>query len=144
MKQCSTCKRMLSLDDFDRNRAKKDGRQYACKECRVAANAAFYQRTKESLRKTREAAKNRVRDRNKRIVRAHLESNPCTDCGITDWRVLEFDHLSDKTGSIANMMGGHSEKNLRAEIDKCDVVCANCHRIRTYTRSSSWRLAPLA
>ena len=60
----------------------------------------------------------------------------CTDCPETDFRVIEFDHLGeDKTGNIADLVGsGWSWKSILKEIGKCDPVCANCHRIRTYER----------
>ena len=64
----------------------------------------------------------------------------CVDCGNTDIRVLEFDHLpSNKKlfGISGNRVG---IARLKEEIKKCDVVCANCHRIRTVERRQvCWR-----
>jgi hypothetical protein len=55
----------------------------------------------------------------------------CVDCGNTDSRVLDFHHLRDKIKAVAVMRtAGWSKKRILAEIKKCIVLCANCHRIR--------------
>jgi hypothetical protein len=62
----------------------------------------------------------------------------CADCGYNAHpQALEFDHLPDfeKTESISEMIRrGRSMALILAEIAKCEVVCANCHRVRTYGR----------
>lgn len=58
----------------------------------------------------------------------------CSDCGYKEHAVaLDFDHRDPET-KIANVsaMRQASKKTLLAEIEKCDVVCANCHRVRTW------------
>jgi hypothetical protein len=60
----------------------------------------------------------------------------CTDCGYREHPVaLAFDHLPGfpKLGGLSQMLGC-SETRILAEIAKCEVVCANCHAIRTYNR----------
>lgn len=59
----------------------------------------------------------------------------CVDCSITDRRVLNFDHRnpSEKLFNIGTGFG-HSIKSIIAELNKCDVVCRNCHAIRGYER----------
>lgn len=54
------------------------------------------------------------------------------DCGISDWRVLEFAHRDRKSKrlNIADATK-YSLKTAKEEIAKCDIVCANCHNIRT-------------
>ena len=75
--------------------------------------------------------------RNREYVLNVLRANPCADCGTRDHRVLEFDHVrGKKLGNISNMVKGYSIARIQAEIDKCEIVCANCHRIRTGARSS--------
>ena len=60
----------------------------------------------------------------------------CADCGNGDWRVLEFDHRNplNKSFTISHAIchGGVGILKLVTEIEKCDVVCANCHKIRHY------------
>tara|TARA_Y100000310_G_C20309159_1_gene635412 strand:- start:340 stop:696 length:357 start_codon:yes stop_codon:yes gene_type:complete len=62
----------------------------------------------------------------------------CTDCGETNPIVLEFDHVrGKKLGRIARLARDGSLEDLKLEIAKCEVVCANCHRIRTH-KQGDW------
>ena len=75
-------------------------------------------------------------------------SKGCADCGYKDHpAALEFDHLPG-TKKLFNIGQGrgHTLEAVRAEIAKCEVVCANCHRVRTARRSPwlSLGLEPLA
>jgi len=83
----------------------------------------------------------RVRDRKRKAAfkamlnKIQLDSG-CVDCGYNENPVaLDFDHLpgSVKVAQVSHMEGYKKEK-IEAEIAKCEVVCANCHRIRTYNR----------
>ena len=64
----------------------------------------------------------------------YFVEHPCLDCGETDPVVLEFDHLRDKEFGISSGIRDRNWQAVLAEIDKCDVVCANCHRRRTAKR----------
>lgn len=66
-----------------------------------------------------------------------MKDKTCVDCGIADLRVLEFDHLRDKSFTISQKIGVLSFDRLLEEIEKCDIVCANCHKIRTST-TQNW------
>lgn len=63
----------------------------------------------------------------------------CMDCGLKPKysQVLEFDHRPDeeKLFHISDRMMSGTIDDLLAEIAKCDVVCANCHRIRTVEKN---------
>ena len=62
----------------------------------------------------------------------------CFDCGENNHIVLDFDHLRDKKYNVSRMVhDGFSWKAILKEVEKCQVVCANCHRIRTYNRLSA-------
>lgn len=63
----------------------------------------------------------------------HIGGAICVDCGLDDERVLEFDHTGDKVANVAAFLGKNWSKAL-AEAEKCEVVCANCHAIRTHER----------
>ena len=69
-------------------------------------------------------------------IRWYKQTNGCMDCGITDWRVLEFDHIPERGAKLFNIGGTtwNALPTLWKEIQKCDVVCANCHAIRTRER----------
>lgn len=62
----------------------------------------------------------------------YLSDKSCIDCGESDSVVLEFDHLRDKEMGVSTMMGtGYSWDAILLEIEKCEIVCANCHKRRT-------------
>ena len=69
----------------------------------------------------------------------YLMDHPCTDCGEIDPLVLEFDHLGGKEFNIAAGIRYRKWSLVLAEIQKCEVVCANCHRRRTLRRAGSVR-----
>ena len=71
----------------------------------------------------------------------YLGRHPCADCGEDDVLVLEFDHLRDKSFSIPWGIRNRPWSLVLAEIEKCEVVCANCHRRRTATRAGFTRAA---
>ena|SRR5882672_3899294 len=88
------------------------------------------------------------RQRNFEAMWSILRNSSCTDCGEYDPIVLEFDHLPgyEKRFEIARAVGSstRSWKAIKAEIDKCEIVCANCHRRRTNQRGLHKRhLAPV-
>ena len=62
---------------------------------------------------------------------------PCADCGETyPYYVMDLDHLPghDKVMGVSDMVGkGLSKASILAELEKCEVVCANCHRERTHS-----------
>jgi hypothetical protein len=63
------------------------------------------------------------------------EASGCMDCGETNPIVLDFDHLHNKKYNVSRMIhDGFSWAAIKKEIAKCEVVCANCHRIRTHDR----------
>ena len=63
------------------------------------------------------------------------ESKPCSDCGIFyPSCCMDFDHLSDKVMGLNKAVKSWSRERLQVEMEKCDLVCANCHRIRTFDR----------
>jgi 5-methylcytosine-specific restriction endonuclease McrA len=115
---------------------RNDGRQSYCRECRklylrehYASNAAQYRKAATSRNELR---RNAVRQ----IIR-EAKDRECADCGIRyPFYVMDFDHrrgLENLFNIGRDALGGRcSLDGLRREIAKCDVVCANCHRLRTH------------
>jgi hypothetical protein len=68
---------------------------------------------------------------NRAFILDYLSVRQCVDYGWDDIDVLEFDHRDPKTKLFA-LSDGYRQtlKALKAEIEKCDVRCANCHRKR--------------
>lgn len=72
------------------------------------------------------------------IVEA-FKAAPCLDCGITypSW-MMDCDHTRGiKRADLSQMVGHLGLQAITAELAKCDPVCANCHRHRTYQRAQS-------
>jgi hypothetical protein len=86
--------------------------------------------------------RNAVKRREMRNWIAQLKSQPCMDCHqqYTPY-VMDLDHRdpSIKVGNINQLVARGSWSKLEAEVAKCDIVCANCHRERTYNRAGECR-----
>lgn len=81
--------------------------------------------------KSKQPRKDKIRE----WYREYKKQLSCEKCGISDWRVLEFDHRDrkNKTFAIGNISGrGYGKETVLKEIAKCRVLCANCHRIKTF------------
>ena len=81
-------------------------------------------------------ANKRLRKRNRDYLMKIKESNPCTDCGKSyPYYVMHFDHIYEKNASISDLSRASvSIERLQQEVDNCELVCANCHAIRTHER----------
>lgn len=76
----------------------------------------------------------------RRVWIAELKNHPCVDCGLRyPCYVMHFDHVRGvKLHNVSTMVRFPKQKVLD-EIAKCDLVCANCHAVRTYTRGEAKR-----
>ena len=110
MKQCITCKETLLLEDFSIDRSNKDNRQ---RQCRICNNQA----------------KRKIHERNRDYQASIKENGECLICGESHISVLVFHHKvpGSKRFNIGNP-GTRSIKRIQEEIEKCDLLCANCHR----------------
>ena len=130
MKICSACK--LLRDDFYPNVNRADGLQTYCILCSK-------ERSKQRYKKFSKEQKREMKDRahqktiiNKQFLWDFLKEHPCVDCGEANPIVLDFDHLRDKDNCLSILAGqGLGLERIKKEIEKCEVRCANCHRIKT-------------
>jgi hypothetical protein len=134
VKVCYRCKAEKPLDEFNKNSGKPDGLQSCCRTCTKEVNNDLY-RNGDRAARVREAAL-RNYQRNVEHVRKYLATHPCVDCGEADIIVLDFDHVRGvKLMNVSEMVRGcFSVKKIQAEIDKCEVRCANDHRRITARR----------
>lgn len=73
--------------------------------------------------------------KNRRAIIDDLKSVPCMDCGISyPTYVMDFDHREKKSFTIGDSRYTHGLPAIVAEAAKCDVVCSNCHRVRTHNK----------
>lgn len=74
--------------------------------------------------------------RNREFLKNYKLEKGCTDCGYNENDVaLDFDHIRDKKFNLSILSRRYvSIGSLKKEIEKCEVVCSNCHRVRTQKR----------
>jgi hypothetical protein len=68
-----------------------------------------------------------------------LRDVPCADChGRFPACAMDFDHrqASTKRSAVTRLIGRAGKQRIQEEVEKCDIVCANCHRLRTFRRRS--------
>jgi hypothetical protein len=125
---CSRCSRLRPESCFNRF---GERRQWWCRDC----FKSYYDEKRAHHRRRNNALKAvRVREA-QAFVLEYLKSRPCIDCGEADPVVLEFDHVGPKRADVSTLVRrGVLRSVLVAEMARCDVVCANCHRRRTAQR----------
>tara|TARA_R110000796_G_scaffold23944_2_gene68505 strand:+ start:3628 stop:3981 length:354 start_codon:yes stop_codon:yes gene_type:complete len=109
---------------------------YKNPEDQAAAAKRHYEANKKKIIKRSKERNNKQRVKNRDYVKLIKESSCCVDCGEVNNIVLEFDHIKgEKLKNISNMVNeSYSIKSIQEEINKCELRCANCHRIVTHTR----------
>jgi hypothetical protein len=118
-KQCGHCKKMKYFSKFTKDNRAKCGLKSECDECRA-----------ESRRKLRKSKRQKINQLK--------ETTPCKDCKkYYPSYVMQFDHLPGK-GRVKKFQLNngqlYSDIQIQEEIAKCEIVCANCHAIRTHIR----------
>ena len=140
VRTCTKCRRSVPDEAF--NRRLNGALKRICKDCQSAYHKAHYRANK--------TAANARRYRNQIIGRARLrrlideaKAKPCGDCERSyPPHVMQFDHVRGKKlftiGDAVRL--SIAVALVVAEIEKCDVVCANCHADRTHRRRRIYRV----
>jgi hypothetical protein len=133
-KLCGRCDTTKALTDFAKDASKKDGLQSKCKACQKELSGKHYQNNKPRYLETSNLLKSSVKEE----VRRMKEAAPCTDCGrFYPYYVMDYDHLGEvaKVDAVSVMIKNRAcLPTVLREIAKCELVCSNCHRIRTHER----------
>ena len=84
---------------------------------------------------SREIKQRRTERHTKRQYIQERKAKPCTDCGVQyPYWVMQFDHVDPSTKLyLPSDLERRSWATIDRELEKCEVVCANCHMHRTYT-----------
>ncbi len=111
-------------------------RAKTCRECQAAYQRRWYEVNREVQKERARRLGERHRASVADLLR-DLKSRPCMDCGRRfPPQVMDFDHV--RGVKVLNVSKFASRKlsleRLLEEVAKCDLVCANCHRIRTARR----------
>ena len=79
-----------------------------------------------------------------KVLRRYKLMKGCAVCGYNDnWAALEFDHIDPSTkkfnvgyfkGYIKSKNGTKSKQKIKDELFKCEILCCNCHAVKTHTQ----------
>ena len=134
MKICSMCKEKKDFSLFNKKGANRT--QPYCKTC-------DNKKSRERYAENRQEHSKKVYERNKKVrkelslyIKDIKEKTPCTDCKkYYPSYVMDFDHVIGlKINNISVLVNQLAKNILIEELKKCEVVCANCHRERTFNK----------
>ena len=127
--KCIKCQQDKDEQEFSLDKTRKSGRANWCKECHNVYSRNRYLKDEERQRKLYFKHKD-IKAKHKEVVNKYLKEHPCIKCGNDDIRVLDFHHRNpkEKERGVSQLLLYRIEK-IMEEISKCDVLCANCHRI---------------
>lgn len=145
-KICSKCNINKAASEFSKSQRGLGGLHTYCKSCQKVQDRAYWQRKKHdsermlARKRLSDSRKNELQD----YVFSYLTMHHC-QCGEKNPLYLEFDHLENKTDTISNMVRRQvSLKRLKQEIEKCQVLCVKCHRLKTAKDFNWWILSKLS
>ena len=138
MKVCSRCKEEKSLTEFNKNKSKKDGLQYYCKVCQGLMTQEHYRKNKQSYVDNSLKQKQLLAE----WFKGYKKTLKCSMCSVDKHYMLDFHHQDPefKKFTVSQMIRScGSKKRILEEIDKCIVVCKNCHsEIHYLDKTGSW------
>ena len=127
MKTCTLCKLPKPLSEFNKKASSKDGLQNKCRECSKLAAKRHYEENAEYY-----LEKNQRHREEKRLWLEQLKDElKCQNCGESEPCCLDFHHLDpqEKDFTVSQAASwGYSTERIQVEIEKCVILCANCHR----------------
>lgn len=128
MKNCGRCKELKDLKSFSKDNRTNDGLCWMCKLCKSSTMKELRERSEEFRNKANQRAKE-LNLKLQKLVFEFLLEHPCIDCGLKDPRCLEFDHVfAEKEGLVSKAKAAGATLKMKAEMEKCEVRCGNCHR----------------
>lgn len=125
MKICNKCKKECNDDDFCYRYKNKNVRQKICKNCQKAYKIDYYNKNKESHYK-----RNKLTELKLASFIKDLKKEGCFSCGESSVECLDFHHLNplEKEIEVSLLTRRGSKKRILKEVEKCIILCANCHR----------------
>lgn len=134
MKTCSVCLEVKDLSEFPISNGKPLSK---CRQCKRLYDNEYHLLTNETRLSRKSDNRKLIIERNRNYVWEYLSTHPCILCGESDIVVLEFDHIEPKLKfkEISMLITQcFAIDIIKKEIQKCNVLCANCHRRKTATQ----------
>ena len=126
-KQCYVCKKQKDSEAFSINKSKKDGLSGRCKSCQKEYFKEYYKNNKEKhISAVRKSKISNIEINNQYIDK--IKEHGCTLCKEKEKCILDFHHIQDKDRNISDLKRCSTLDVLKSEIEKCVLVCSNCHR----------------
>ena len=127
---CSKCKEEKDIFLFNKAKHTKSGYQSWCRQCKTKLENSWYHMSPENKAKRNKQVLDRLRANKKKAV--DYLGNKCFDCGKQYHQsVYDFHHRNpEEKDEAPEKLLHRSWDKIVNEIDKCDLLCANCHRIR--------------
>lgn len=130
MKVCRICQQPKPNEEYNRNSESKDGLHLYCRACtRLRQNSDYKKRTLEQ-RIAANTRKKKYQIELREWIAAEVKKDGCCICGEPDPVCLDFHHVvqEEKTDWVYRLISLNSRRKLEVELQKCAVVCSNCHR----------------
>lgn len=139
MKECNRCHIVKEDSEFAFRNKDKGTLQPYCKECKKEIDKELYLSNHSNRQSKIRDRQNRTQSILKKYLTDIKKSSKCALCGEDRWWVLDFHHLRDKRFEVSSLARrGCSLETFKEEIDKCIVVCANCHRDMHFKESNEY------
>lgn len=126
LKRCVECENEKPLSEFRKDSSRIGGYRSECKVCsRARIKSVYTQRYSVKYNaRTRKKYNERVE-----FITEYKLLHPCIICGENEVACLDFHHVdpNEKENTVSQMLNGNMEK-LMEEINKCVMLCSNCHR----------------
>ena len=159
MKICSQCNFEKCKKEFGNDKNSRDGLKPQCRECRRIEGILYRSKNKQIISNKRKLNKDnksaydkiynqinneKIKIRNKKIYienRVFIDSYKieCNGCGISNLPpcCFDFDHINrDEKLIKVSQLSMYSKKIIINEINKCQILCRNCHRIKTWNETN--------
>ena len=132
LRVCARCGEPKPLNGYHNSHT---GQYTYCRDCRNEYDRRYYREHSRSAR----LARRRSQIDAARLWMAEIKSGvPCADCGeMFPTYVMQWDHLPEfeKINQVSIMVASRTREAVLAELEKCELVCANCHVMRTVNRA---------
>jgi hypothetical protein len=123
--KCSECSIEQPDSNFAWRNKSKGIRHKICRKCQSTYSKKHYRNNKEKKIIQRIIRRRKIRE----WFKKYKSTLQCEECGEDYPACLVFHHISNKDDNIGNLIRlGWSKERILEEIDKCEVLCANCHR----------------
>jgi hypothetical protein len=126
MKKCSCCNQEKEEFEFTNRKIAKDGLNSSCRECTKLRTKKHYKCNKKYYRDKAQKRQIRIKE----YIHSIKGKSKCSNCEEKDIVCLDFHHINrDKDIEIAKIPNmGWSIERVNKELNKCKILCANCHR----------------